>query len=273
MRITRTATVLGSLIATAAPAAFAGPATAGGESDLQPVETVAPKHDVEQELTRILPGTLGASVGPSTVVASSFGGYDTAAKAPIASMYTEVKVVPRLVLLAGAAWAVPNALGQGGGDMRPQLGARVQILNQAKFGLDMAAGFMFREDKFGAEDGLFQGSLSFGRRFDRVSAVMNVVYGQDGEGDDHEGEVHLAVLADVAQHLHVGLDSRATRALASTDPRRALLGTPTGTLIAGPLAAFTYGPIAVMTEVGMSEVWLASVKSGVVAMGGLGAAF
>jgi hypothetical protein len=207
------------------------------------------------------------------VVASSFGGYDSAAKAPIASLYTEVKVVPRLVLLAGAAWAVPNALGQGGGEMRPQLGARVQLLNQAKFGVDMAAGFMFREDKFGAEDGLFQGSLSFGRRFDRVSTVMNVVYGQDGEGDDHEGEVHLAVLADVAQHFHVGVDSRATRALASTDPRRAQLGTPTGTLIAGPLAAFTYGPIAIMTEVGMSEVWVASLKSGVVAMGGLGTAF
>ena len=91
---------------------------------------------------------------------------------------------------------------------------------------------------------------------------MNVVYGQDGEGDDHEGEVHLAVLADVAQHFHVGVDSRATRALASTDPRRAQLGTPTGTLIAGPLAAFTYGPIAVMTEVGMSEVWVAQPEVG-----------
>jgi hypothetical protein len=118
-------------------------------------------------------------VGRSTVVASSFGGYDTAAKAPIASMYTEVKLLPRLVLLAGAGWAVPNALGRGGGDMRPQLGARVQVLNQAKYGMDMAAAFMFREDRFGAEDGLLQGSLSFGRRFDRVSAVMNVVYGQD----------------------------------------------------------------------------------------------
>jgi hypothetical protein len=244
-----------------------------GTPDLEPVEAPAPRAGVDQELTRIIPGTLGASVGRSTVVASSFGGYDSAAKAPIASLYTEVKVVPRLVLLAGAAWAVPNALGQGGGEMRPQLGARVQLLNQAKFGVDMAAGFMFREDKFGAEDGLFQGSLSFGRRFDRVSTVMNVVYGQDGEGDDHEGEVHLAVLADVAQHFHVGVDSRATRALASTDPRRAQLGTPTGTLIAGPLAAFTYGPIAIMTEVGMSEVWVASLKSGVVAMGGLGTAF
>ena len=273
MRFTRTATVLGSLIVMAAPAAFAGPATGGDTSDLEPVENETPKHNVDQELTRILPGTLGASVGPSTVVASSFGGYDSAAKAPVASMYTEVKLLPRLVLLAGAAWAVPNALGQGGGDMRPQLGARVQLLNQAKYGMDMAAAFMFREDKFGAEDGLFQGSLSFGRRFERVSAVMNVVYGQDGEGDDHEGEVHLAVLADVAQHFHVGVDSRATRALASTDPRRAQLGTPTGTLIAGPLAAFTYGSIAVMTEVGMSEVWLAQVKSGVVALGGVGAAF
>ena len=273
MRITRTATVLGSLIAIAAPDAVAVAST-GGTSDLTPAEGVAPaRAGVDEELTRLIPGTLGASVGRSTVVASSFGGYDSAAKAPIVSLYTEVKVVPRLVLLAGAAWAVPNALGQGGGDMRPQLGARLQLLNQAKYGMDMAVAFMFREDRFGAEDGLFQGSLSLGRRFDRVSAVMNVVYGQDGEGDDHEGEVHLAVLADVAQHFHVGVDSRATRALASTDPRRAELGTPTGTLIAGPLAAFTYGPIAVMTEVGMSEVWIATLKSGVVAMGGVGAAF
>ncbi len=271
MRIMRTATVLGSLIAMAAPAAVAVAAT--GEPDLEPVETPAPRAGVDEALTRIVPGTLGASVGSQTVVASSWGGYDSAGKAPIATLYTEVKLLPRLVLLAGAAWAVPNALGQGGGDMRPQLGARVQLLNQAKYGVDMAAAFMFREDKFGAEDGLFQGALSFERRFDHVSTVMNVIYGQDGEGDDHEGEVHLAVLADVAQRFHVGVDSRATRALASTDPRRAQLGTPTGTLIAGPLAAFTYGPVAVMTEVGMSEVWVASLKSGVVAMGGVGAAF
>lgn len=268
MRITRTATVLGSLIAIAAPAA-----AADGTTDLEPVENPAPRAGVDEALTRIVPGTMGASIGSATVVASSWGGYDSAAKAPITSLYTEVKLLPRVVLLAGAAWAVPNALGQGGGNMRPQLGARVQLLHQAKYGMDMAAAFMFREDKFGAEDGMFQGALSFGRRFDRVSAVMNVIYGQDGEGDDHEGEVHLAVLADVARHFHVGVDSRATRALASTDPRRAQLGTPTGTLTAGPLAAFTYGPIAVMTEVGMSEVWVVQLRSGVVAMGGLGAAF
>ncbi len=271
MRITRTATVLGSLIAIAAPGATAVAGT--GTADLEPTENQAPRAGVDEALTRIIPGTLGAAVGSHTVVASSWGGYDSAAKAPVVSLYTEVKLLPRLVLLAGAAWAVPNALGQGGGDMRPQLGARFQLLNQAKYGLDMGVGFMFREDRFGAEDGLFQGALSIGRRFDHVSAVANVVYGQDGEGDDHEGEVHLAVLADVARHFHVGIDSRATRALASTDPRRAQLGTPTGTLIAGPLAAFTYGPVAIMTEVGMSEVWVETLKSGVVAMGGVGAAF
>src|SRR4029077_16435811 len=145
MRITRTVTVLGSLIAIAAPAAAA--VTPTGASDLEPVENPAPRAGVDEALTRIVLGTLGASIGSAAVVASSFGGYDSAAKAPIASLYTEVKVLPRLVLLAGAAWAVPNALGQGGGDMRPQLGARVQLLNQAKYGLDMAAGFMFREDK------------------------------------------------------------------------------------------------------------------------------
>jgi hypothetical protein len=273
MRFTWTATALGSLIAMAAPAAASAGANSGGTEDLTPAEEAPSRPRAEEELTRIIPGTLGASVGRATVVASSFGGYDSAAKAPVATLYTEVKIVPRLVLLAGAGWSVPNALGQGGGDMRPQLGARFQMLSQARSGMDMAVAFMFREDRFGAEDGLFQGSLSVGHRFDRVSAVANVVYGQDGEGDDHEGEVHLAVLADVAQHFHVGLDSRATRALASTDPRRALLGTPTGSLIAGPIAAFTYGPIAVMTEVGASEVWVATLKSGVVAMGGVGAAF
>ena len=62
MRITRTATVLGSLIAIAAPAAVAGAST--GASDLEPVENPAPRAGVDEELTRIIPGTLGASVGP-----------------------------------------------------------------------------------------------------------------------------------------------------------------------------------------------------------------
>src|SRR5262245_44381516 len=147
MRFTRTATVLGSLIAMAAPAVAFANSTSGGTEDLTPETEVPSRPRAEEELTRILPGTLGASIGRATVVASSFGGYDSAQKAPVATLYTEVKVVPRLVLLAGAGWSVPNALGQGGGDMRPQLGARFQVLQQAKSGMDVAVGFMFREDR------------------------------------------------------------------------------------------------------------------------------
>jgi hypothetical protein len=253
-----------------APSAYA----ATGDGDLEPAEARPGRPTAEEALTQVLPVTLAASVDPrAVVVASSWGGYDAGAKAPIASLSTEVRLLPRLVLIAGAAWAVPNALGQGGGNMRPQLGARMQLLDQARYGLDLGVAVLFREDRFGAEDGLFQGAVALGRRFGAVAAVFNVVYGQDGEGDDHEGEVRLALLADVARHVHVGVDGRARRSLASTDPRRAQLGTPTGDLFAGPLAAITYGPIAVLTEVGMSEVWTTQAKAGVLAMGGVGATF
>jgi hypothetical protein len=251
------------------PPAFA----AAGDADLEPADGREVHLGAAEALTQFLPATLAASVAPRAVVASSWGGYDAAAKAPIASFSTEVRLLPRLVLIAGAAWAVPNALGQGGGDLRPQLGARMQLLDQTRYGLDLGLAFLFREDRFGAEDGLFQGVLSLGRRFGSLAAVFNVVYGQDGEGDDHEGEVRLALLGDVTRHVHVGVDGRARRALASTDPRRGQLGTPTGDLFAGPLAAVSYGPIAVMTEVGMSEVWTTQARAGVLAMGGLAAAF
>jgi hypothetical protein len=261
-------------LALAAVCALAAPAGAApAADDQQTTETEAPRPGAADALTQVLPGTIGASVGKQTVVASAWGGYDAAMKAPVFSVNTEVKVMSRLVLMAGGAYAAPNALGQGGGDLRPQLGARLQLLDQARYGLDVGVGFLFREDRFGAEDGLFQGALSVGRRFGRTAAVMNVIYGQDGEGDDHEGELHLAVLTDVGQRFHVGLDGRATHSLASTDPRRAQLGTPSGDVFGGPLAAFTYGPIAVLAEAGVSEIWTTHAQGGVVTMGGVAATF
>jgi hypothetical protein len=270
---TKAASAWGFALAVAWAVPALSPGRAAAAEDLPPAESPPSRPGAAEALPRFLPGTQAAAVGPQTVVASAWGGYDAAMKAPVASMSTEVRLLPRLVLVAGAAYAVPNALGQGGGDFRPQLGARLQLLEQARYGLDVGVAFLFREDRFGAEDGLFQGVLSLGRRFGRTTAIMNVVYGQDGEGDDHEGEVRLAVLTDVGARFHLGIDGRATTALASTDPRRAELGTPSGTVFAGPLAAFTYGPIAVMAEVGLNEIWTSRAEGGVVSMGGFAATF
>jgi hypothetical protein len=264
----------GLVAATALMAAVGLQRSAAAEEEAAP-ENEGPRT-AAGALPRVLPSTIGADVGRAAVVGSAWGGWDGAARAPVTSVMVEARVAPRLVLMAGGGYAVANALGQGGGALRPELGARFQVLSQLRgSGVDLGVAVLFREDRFGAEDGLYQGVVAVGRRFGATSALVNLAYAQDGEGDDHEGEVRVAVLNDVGPRLHVGFDGRARHSLDSTDPRRATLGTPSAEAFAGPVGAFTLGPVAFMAEAGMNELWTvgARARGGVVGMGGFAAVF
>jgi hypothetical protein len=222
------------------------------------------------EATRFLPGTASAVVGRSASVTNAWGGFDGAARSAVASVTTELRVFDRVSLDAGFSYGATSAPDTG---LRPQLGARVQFLDQARAGVDASAAFLFREDRFTSEDGLFQGSLAIGRSFGATSAVVNVVYGQDGEGDDHEGEVRLAALRRVRGGLHLGAEGRYMHSLASTDPHRAALGTPSMEAMAAALAAYTTGPWAFVLEGGVGSRRTTDLETGLVALAGVGTAF
>ena len=247
-----------SIIALARPAA--------AEEPLAPAMTGPIRRDV----TRYLPTTASAAGAASTDVTNAWGGYDGAANTPVFSVSTELRIVPRVSLIGGVAYTSASAADAG---VRPQLGARVQVFQQAASGVDASAAFLFRQDRFTSEDGLFQGAIAVGRSFGETSAVVNLVYGQDGEGDDHEAEVRLAGVRRIAGGLHVGVEGRYMHSLASTDPKRSTNGTPSMEAMAGPVVAYTAGRWAVVAEAGVASRKATRLETGVVTLAGIGTSF
>ena len=260
---------LGSLLAIGLGlgSVFGGTAHADPPDTLDVPETPAPSS---VEATRFLPNTTSAVVGTTPALTAAWAGYDGAAKTPVMSLGTEVRLVRRLAIVAGVAYGNTRASDAG---LRPQLGVRLQILQQGASGVDASAAFTFREDRFTAEDGLFQGELAVGRSFGKTSAVVNVLYAQDGEGDDHEGELRLAAVRRVWRGLHVGAEGRYMHSLASTDPHRDALGTPSMEAMAGPVVAYMTGSWGFLAEAGVSMRQTNHLDTGLATLGGIGTTF
>lgn len=232
--------------------------------------TTAPTAEGAPDATRFLAVTLGAAAAPSATVTSAWAGYDGATGAPSFSVGTEARLVRRLSLLVGVGYGSAGATNAG---VRPQVGARVQLLNQGQSGVDASATLMFRQDRFTSEDGLFQGGIAVGRSFGDTAAVVNLVYATDGEGDDHEGELRLGVTRRLRGGLHAGVEARYMHTVASTDPNRQALGTPSMEASAGPLLAYQIGSWAVIAEVGLAARQTSRLDTGVATLGGVVAAF
>ena len=60
-----------------------------------------------------------------------------------------------------------------------------------------------------AEEGEIEGIVAIGRRFGRVNAFTNLVFGSDFESNERDGEVRLGGIYTVSDHVNVGLDARA----------------------------------------------------------------
>jgi hypothetical protein len=220
---------------------------------------------------RFLPGALTPATGSALAAGFSWAGYDGATRDPLFGAAAEARLGSRVVIGAGVTYAAATSLHPGA--VRSSVGARLQVLDQQCHGLDAGVGFAFRQDRFVEEEGFLEAALTIGWRSDRATLLGNLGYGQDGEGDDHEGELRLAGLYRVTGSLHVGLDGRVRRLLDSTDPNRAAHGTPSLEIMAGPVAALMIGPVAVVLETGVSGVRRGSMETGLLTIGSLGAAF
>jgi hypothetical protein len=217
-----------------------------------------------------LPGALGAELDRSTTAAAStWAGYDGATKNPVASATAEAWLLPRLSLVAGFGSSTePGEL-----RLRAQGGMRVMVLDQRRFGVNAALGFLYRQDRFTSEEGTLEWSALVSRRFGATLVVANFAYAQDGEGDDREGEIRLVGLHDLGERLHFGLDARLRKSLGSSDPHRAQHSNPDLEFNAGPLLAYSLGRISVMTEAGLSGQRVSRLQTGALLMGGFAAAF
>jgi len=218
----------------------------------------------------LLPEAVAARVNDDRVTATTWAGYDGGKRSPLLTATVEARVVGRLVFVAGAGYTanVPGAPG-----FRPQVGLRAQLLDQSRHGVDGAVALMYRQDQFTEEGGFFQGALALQRQMGRLLLVANLLYGQDGEGDDRYGEARLAPLVDLRHGFRVGLDARYRHDLWSDDPRGASRDRPVSELVAAPTASFTHGTWIVMAEAGFSSVSMPATQNGVIALAGIGSCF
>jgi hypothetical protein len=214
----------------------------------------------------LLPSTLAPRVGVAPALAFGFGGYDGARSAPIGGAIAEVHVWGPFAIRGGAEYSSVRK------EPRPNIGGRVQLLRQERHGIDGSLSVFYRPEGFTEPEGEIETFVSLGHRFDRLTVLGNLVYGQDPEGNERDGEVRLASLYGVGRWA-VGLDSRMRfaigtqrSAMAMAEPKFDLMAGPIGTAIVGPVAFFAQAGPSVLRVTG-------STSAGVAGLAGVGSVF
>ena len=214
-------------------------------------------------------GTLAmpARVGSTAAVAFGSGGYDAAGKAPLLDVGAEVRLWGPIALRAGAGYSSRT------NRMRPSFGARAQWLRQESHGVDGAVSLSYKAEGFTEAEGEVEAVLSLGRTFGALSAVANLAYGQDPEGNERDGEVR-AFVGRRWERVSLGLDARARSALGA-QRGAAATAEPKYDLMAGPIAIALVGPVAFFVEAGPSAIKmpLAPTRFGLASFAGVGSAF
>ena len=214
----------------------------------------------------LLPSTLSPRVGATAALAFGFAGYDGARSAPLGSATAEVRVWGPFAIRGGAEYSNVRK------EARPTIGGRVQLLRQERHGVDGSLSVFYRPEGFTEPEGEIETFVSLGRRFDRVSVLGNLVYGQDPEGNERDGELRFASLY-AAGRWSFGVDSRLRFAI-GTQKSAMAQAEPKFDLMAGPIATAAVGPVAFFAQAGPSVLKVTgSTSAGVAALGGVGSVF
>jgi hypothetical protein len=217
-----------------------------------------------------LPLTQSPSVLSQRAHALGLGGYDGAHKAASFESAAEVRVWGPLAVRGGAVYAT------GSGVLKPSIGARVQALREDRHGVDAAAGVFYRPEGLTEPEGELESVLSLGRHVGATYLVANLLYGQDPEGNERDGELRLGALRPLGTSLLGGLDGRLRFDLGSSRTKLMAHGEPVLDALLGPLATALVGPVALSLQGGGSALRLAGqarTSFGAFVLGGVGAAF
>ena len=223
------------------------------------IRQIARPTDVAAGDGAFLPQTLSARVGSTQAFAFGSGGFDSSRSGPLIDSAVEVSVWGPLALRVQASYSNDSK------KMRPSVGGRAQLLRQEQHGLDGSVTVFYKTEGFTEAEGEIETFASVGRRFEYLSVVGNLVYGQDPEGNERDGEVRAAVWHP-GRRLSLGLDARARFSIGTQHGRAATIE---------PSFDFLAGPVALFAESGPSVFRLAggSTRAGAAALAGVGAAF
>jgi hypothetical protein len=232
----------------------------------RPREASPPLGDVVLD-GAFMPFSLPARVGETRAFAWGSGGYDSARKGPVADAVAEVQLWGPIALRGGATYSNDTD------KMRPSVGLRAQLLHQATSGIDGALSVFFKTEGFTETEGEIETFVSIGHVFDRTAVMGNLVYGQDPEGNERDGEVRASVIRS-AGRFTFGFDSRARSAI-GTQHGTAAVKEPKYDATVGALGAVTISSLMFFAEVGPNVVKmpLVSRSFGAIAFAGIGSAF
>jgi hypothetical protein len=208
-----------------------------------------------------------ASLVDQQAVALGLGGYDTARAASSFETAAELRVIGPVAVRVGAVY-VPSAE-----RMRPSAGAKVQILRASAHRVDAAVGVSYRPEGLTEPEGEIESLVSVGYPLERAYLLANVLYGQDPEGRERDGEVRAAALRLVGNRFVLGVDGRFRFDLGSTPAKLATENV--FDLLIGPTAAFATGPVMLLAQGGASLVRRTQEPDalGAFALMGVGGAF
>lgn len=238
--------------------------TANARAQVEPRDGLAPQTaSSSSRAGMFLPLTMGASTTSQRAFTRGFGGYDSARRSARVESTTDATLIGPL------AARVTIEYGERVGALRPGGGLRLQTLHQEKHGIDMTVGAFYRAEGFTEAEGEIEGVLAFARGIDRWGLFANLVYGQDPEGNERDGEVRLATLYELGL-MQLGFDSRARFNLGNQSPQQANKGEATLDMQAGGLLTYALGPVAILAHAGFSGVENHGIfRSGAVALAGL----
>ena len=238
--------------------------------DVEPENKPAPAAR-SAEAGEFLPFTLSSRVDSQRAFVTTLGGYDSGRSTGLLQGQTEVNVWGPIAIRAGAVYTEQT------GTLKPTFGAHVQVLKQAKHGLDGSVAVFYKPEGLTEGEGEIETFVTVGRQFGRVGVFGNLTYGQDPEGAERDGEVHVSGLYRLKENVHAGMETRLRFDLFSDNQlaRRAKLEA-NWDFIAAPTVSWSIGQFALIAEGGVSLVNLTaggSTSKGGIGLAGVGAVF
>lgn len=215
----------------------------------------------------MLPLTISPRTDSQRGIVRAIGGYDSARERAQFEAIADVTIFGPLALRVGAQY------GQQRDTFRPSVGLRIQALSQERQGVDLGFGAFYKPEGFTEAEGEIEVMVMFARRFGRIATFANVVYGQDPEGRERDGELRIGGLYAVSVPLQVGLDARLRFDLGEENEEvRKKEGGAEFDVLVGPTASYALGPVAVIGHAGLSIYGTEPARTGVVALLGLAGA-
>jgi hypothetical protein len=242
-----------------------------------PAEAPAPKLEstaaVSAAAGMFLPTVIAPRVDSQRGYVRMLGGYDSARRSAQFEALADVTIIGPLAARVGALYT-ENPIAdrpdkRRPDQFRPSFGLRLQALSQEHQGIDLGVGAYYKPEGFTEAEGEIEVVLSFARRFGRLATFANLVYGQDPDAQERDGEVRIGALYAVSSLLQLGADARLRLDLGSDAGARRVPGKAEYDLVWGPPASYARGPNAAMAQAGLSVFGTQHARLGAVALLGV----